>query len=106
MVRINGELDDEVLPEVKGKRLPAAMEDKLIIFLWPRCITRQGGSLRVHSDASGGLHRRRKNSSGLGFPVNDGELKVEEELGVLEIIHDSGETFIATEGDCEDLGAR
>jgi hypothetical protein len=61
MVGIDGKLDSEVLLEVKGKCLPAAMEDELIPFLWPRCITRRGEALETHGEASDGLLRRRQN---------------------------------------------
>jgi hypothetical protein len=47
--------------------LPAAVEDELVRFFWPGCIMHRGGALRVHSDASGGLHRRRNLQPGLGF---------------------------------------
>jgi hypothetical protein len=44
--------------------LPAIVEDELVQFFWPRCIMHRGGALRVHSDASDGLHRWRGSTAG------------------------------------------
>jgi hypothetical protein len=43
------------------------IEDELVWFFWPGCITHRGEALGVHGDASGGLHRRWNLQPELGF---------------------------------------
>jgi hypothetical protein len=51
-------------PEMKGNGSPTPIEGELARFLQQGCTTRLDGALRLHSESSGGLERRREISTG------------------------------------------